>query len=290
MQIPQVTFKACYATLGQFEIIELDTLRKRALSLPVALNIPHRIMFHALLYITQGNCQHFIDFKHYQLKQGSVVSINADQVHALEFPTQVQGKIIVFTDEFLNLVRANIRTSVLSTGYSAIPCSPVLNANKQLVQSIDRLIIEMQSISGCNECDDQLLHLLFSSLLLKLHQADSGRYKSNLSLARQKKFNQFIHLIDTHFTRLRDSAGYAKMLGMTYKSLNQLCKRAVQQTPKKIIDAHTILEAKRRLAIEEVQVTKLAFDLGFDDVSNFIKYFKKHTSLTPEQFKISIKG
>ena len=77
---------------------------------------------------------------------------------------------------------------------------------------------------------------------------------------------------------------------MSYKALNQLCKKTAGKTPKQIIDEHTILEAKRRLAIENTQVTQLAYELGFDEVGNFTKYFRKHTLLTPSQFQANLAG
>jgi|TARA_B110000902_G_scaffold265723_1_gene350866 AraC family transcriptional activator of pobA len=51
-----------------------------------------------------------------------------------------------------------------------------------------------------------------------------------------------------------------------------------------------VLEAKRQLVVENIQVNQLAYALGFDEVTNFIKYFKKHTLLTPTQFKKSVEG
>jgi len=65
-------------------------------------------------------------------------------------------------------------------------------------------------------------------------------------------------------------------------------KLATKQTTKQLIDAYVILEAKRKLSIENIRVQQLADELGFDEVTNFVKYFKKNTLLTPSQFKKSI--
>ncbi len=75
------------------------------------------------------------------------------------------------------------------------------------------------------------------------------------------------------------------MLHISYKSLNQLCKQASGQTVKQLIDAHTILEIKRRLIIGRDKIQEIAYELGFDDVTYFVKFFKRHTQLTPSQFK-----
>ncbi|MCL1139418.1 helix-turn-helix domain-containing protein [Shewanella pneumatophori] len=57
------------------------------------------------------------------------------------------------------------------------------------------------------------------------------------------------------------------MLHVSYKSLNLLCKQACGQTAKQLIDAHAILEIKRRLIIGSAKIQEIAYDLGFDDVT-----------------------
>jgi len=75
------------------------------------------------------------------------------------------------------------------------------------------------------------------------------------------------------------------MLNITYKSLNEICKLATNNTAKQLIDLETVLEAKRKLAVEDILIQTLAYELGFEEVTNFVKYFKRHTGLTPSQFK-----
>ena len=101
---------------------------------------------------------------------------------------------------------------------------------------------------------------------------------------------RFIKLLEGNYTNSRDAKIYADMLHMIYKSLNQICKLATKQTTKQLIDAYIILEAKRKLSIENIRVQQLADELGFDEVTNFVKYFKKNTLITPSQFKKSMQG
>ena len=111
----------------------------------------------------------------------------------------------------------------------------------------------------------------------------------HLSNSRSKKFQNFIHFVENTAITSREASDYASLLNITYKSLNEICKLASNKTAKQLIDLETILKAKRKLAVEEIQVQTLAYELGFDEVTNFVKYFKRHTTLTPSQFKQSIK-
>jgi AraC family transcriptional regulator, transcriptional activator of pobA len=59
----------------------------------------------------------------------------------------------------------------------------------------------------------------------------------------------------------------------------------VGKTVAQLIDEQIILEAKRYLLATPNQVKDIAWDLGYEDVSYFIRFFKKHTGLTPDAFR-----
>jgi AraC-like DNA-binding protein len=46
-----------------------------------------------------------------------------------------------------------------------------------------------------------------------------------------------------------------------------------------------LIEAKRLLCYTDRPVKQITFELGFEDVSYFSNFFKKHTQLSPLVFK-----
>jgi len=46
-----------------------------------------------------------------------------------------------------------------------------------------------------------------------------------------------------------------------------------------------MLEAKRLLAHTNESVKEIGYNLGFDEPTNFIKYFRKHSNSTPIEFR-----
>ncbi|NER15378.1 helix-turn-helix domain-containing protein [Leptobacterium flavescens] len=78
---------------------------------------------------------------------------------------------------------------------------------------------------------------------------------------------------------------YAGQLNISSIYLSECVKRATGKTAKQVIDEYLILEAKSLLQQSSASISEIAFDLGFEDNSNFVKYFKKHTLLTPRQFR-----
>ena len=98
-------------------------------------------------------------------------------------------------------------------------------------------------------------------------------------------FMKFKKLLDSDYTNNRNADAYAQKLCVTYKHLNVVCKEIANRTAKQFIDEHVILEAKRKLVNSNIKSTELTFLMGFEEPTNFSKYFKKHTGLTPNNFK-----
>jgi AraC-like DNA-binding protein len=67
--------------------------------------------------------------------------------------------------------------------------------------------------------------------------------------------------------------------------LNEITKSSIGRTASELINDHIILQAKRNLLATPNQIKDIADILGYEDVSYFIRFFKKHTGLSPESFR-----
>ncbi|MCL1060079.1 helix-turn-helix domain-containing protein [Shewanella gelidimarina] len=193
------------------------------------------------------------------------------------------------TEAFFDSILTNIRLPLFTPTHLVSSYLPVFILSQALTETCDALLLEINKAQKEVNNNPLLIQLLFSSLLVALTRERKSNTE-HLSETQTMRFNQFLLSIEDKFTQTRDASAYADMVHISYKSLNQLCKLACNQTAKQLIDAHTILEIKRRLIIENSQVQEVAYELGFDDVTYFVKFFKRHTLLTPSQFKTYTKA
>jgi YesN/AraC family two-component response regulator len=75
------------------------------------------------------------------------------------------------------------------------------------------------------------------------------------------------------------------MMKLSPYQLNAITKATIGKTTSDLINEHLVLEAKKHLLATTNQVKDIAFQLGFEDVSYFIRFFKKHTGYSPEVFR-----
>ena len=46
-----------------------------------------------------------------------------------------------------------------------------------------------------------------------------------------------------------------------------------------------MLESQRLLAQGDMSIKEISYQLGFSELTNFVKFFKKHTQITPITFR-----
>jgi AraC-like DNA-binding protein len=284
--IPNIDFKQGKLPEVGFEIVELASLYDRILSGNASFaDKPHRVNFHNLIIYTGGIGQHFVDFHTFPVEKGNVVFVHKGQVHAFDMINKPQGQLILVTETYLQRVLSAVDVQVLPPTHflsSYLPSYKIKQTTQLILQHLIKVISDEYQTNIPNNA---FLQVLFAALLTKVEGERPDIYHNQLSSFHIQCFERFIALLHTEFIKRLDAQAYAHKIGASYKTLNKICKLATNMTVKQLIDAYTILEAKRRLLIENMQVQQLAFFLGFEEPTNFIKYFKKHTLMTPSQFK-----
>lgn len=284
MNIPNVGFNQDKSNQAELEIVELSSLYEREL-LDHDPEAPHRVSFFILIYIEQGEGIHMVDFIDYPFAPGSIIFIQKEQVHAFSFSSKPKGKVLLFTQAFLDNVHTNMRLPNYTPTHLNKKHTPLLTLditnNKRTKTLLNEIITEV----SLDDSDPLLVMYLFSSLSLLFHRLRPELRHDKLSTEQSIKFARFFVLMQSNFQRIRDANWYAHQISTTYKTLNKICKLATGLTAKQMIDTFTLLEMKRNLIITNVTTQQMAYNYGFEDTSNFVKYFKNQTKLTPTQFQ-----
>ncbi|MCW8329049.1 helix-turn-helix domain-containing protein [Photobacterium sp. SDRW27] len=290
MNIPEVGFNHAKTANSEIEVIDLEMLYQRKDSLDHNPALPHRVNFYLMIHIEEGEGAHLIDFVNYPYESGSYIFVQKNQVHAFDLNRHPKGKVLLFTQAFIDQAVTNMRLPGFTPTHLDYAYQPVFTPDPDTLSSSEKLFAEIGKELVHQETNPLIVMFLFSSLSLILHRVMPENHNDRLNKDQLGKFTRFVALIETDFHRTRDATYYAERLHTTYKTLNQICKLATNQTAKQLIDAYTILEAKRRLVLDGLPTQQLAYQLGFEDASNFVKYFKKHTLLTPARFRKQFDG
>ena len=101
----------------------------------------------------------------------------------------------------------------------------------------------------------------------------------------EELFKRFIRLIHAHCITQREVSFYAAKLFITPRYLSSIVQNVTGTTAKNIIDRHVILEIKALLQSTDLSIQEIANQLQFPDQSFFGRYFKKHTGISPINYR-----
>lgn len=99
---------------------------------------------------------------------------------------------------------------------------------------------------------------------------------------------KFFNLVEEHYKEGLTINEYARKLNISTRTLSDLTNQQVNKTPSQMIQERIILEAQRLLVHSNLNINQIGFRMGFDDPSYFVKYFKKHTKMSPSDFRKTI--
>src|ERR1700744_758226 len=77
----------------------------------------------------------------------------------------------------------------------------------------------------------------------------------------------------------------ASQLNLSPRYLSDLLKQETGKTAIDLIHIYLINEAKNRLIGDDLSVSEIAYELGFENLPYFSRLFKKETGVSPNQFK-----
>lgn len=260
--------------------IEIKDLRVVTQTFPKLFEQPHKTTFYQIIWLTEGEATFRIDFQEIVIKLNEILIISVGQVCEFDVLAHYEGKLILFTESFFSITELD--SSFL---YTAEVLNPT-NLN--------------HPIAMCPEFMESIIFLLTKELDKKVDKFQpiiSQSFIRSLLLEMERKMTRgkdlplnslgrrFYNAVDVHFREHKNTDFYVDLLVVSEKVLAKEIKKLIGKTPKIYIDSRVILEAKRLLSYSALSVKEIGYELGFDEPTNFNKYFRKHTGITPNQFR-----
>lgn len=266
----------------EFEIIDFDFLFTNFLE---DMKRPHRADFYQIFWFKKGNPQHQVDFNTLDIKENDLLFINKGSVQLFDIRQKFEGKALLFTADFFCKTEEDahfLNSSILFNDLLAI--TKVNIDNSEVLRLFQQ--IEQELNSEVDEYQSEILRTYLQSLLL---QAERLRKQQGfVELKRDADLQyvlQFKEHLEENFHSEKKVSYYAQAINITPKRLNKAVQSIYDKTPKNIIDERVLLEIKRLLIHSSLSVNEIAYQLGFDEVTNFVKYFKNLSNITPLNFR-----
>jgi len=267
----------------QFEVYDLKEYRKKSGDKAA---IPHSHSYYQVIWFLDSQGTHSVDFKTYQIIDNTILFITKDQIHAFDDNYNYNGWLIHFNESFFMHTEVDIflKYGIFKTHEN--PCYALETEVIQLGITYIGLIMKELSNRASFGFEDSVRFLLKGFLinLERVHRKRNAEITSRNDSYTLQSF-QFKELVEENYKNGLTINEYADLMNISSKTLNTITKVTADKSPSQLIAERIILEAKRLLKFTSLQIGEIAYNLGFEDPSYFIKYFKRYVHISPNKFR-----
>lgn len=260
------------------EVFDAVELRSRVESVPD--RGYERADFQSFVFVRSGSYTHTVDFEVHECNAGSCLLIRPGQVHRFGPRGDWDGWILIAGPQHVPDTVADLPQHIRLGGPLASAVTELLDR----MVSDAQLPVERDRLNGLLALQTRVL-----ASRLALGDADQERTKL-IDLTVLERYRDFRATVEREFRRWHLVAPYAQHLGYSPKSLDRACRAAAALSAKRVIVERIILEAKRLLTHSQLPIATISHQLGFDEATNFVKYFNRETGTTPNQLRAHLRS
>ena len=272
--------------MGHFNIFKLEPLTGTN-----ATSIPYKRRDYFKIMLVVGNSQvHYAD-KVIEVKKQALSFSNPQIPYKWEHLDQIRsGAYCIFNQHFFHQYGNLHQYSVFQPNGNHI--FELTDEQVSQLQSIyDRMFDEINSDYAYKY--DVLRTNVFELIHFAMKMEPSVVLEKKAIHASQRISTLFLELLERQFPiddnhqkiELRSASDYANQLNVHVNHLNRAIKETTEKTTSQLIAERFLQEAKILLKHSAWSVSEIAYALGFNEVTHFNNFFKKHTQISPLKFR-----
>lgn len=227
-----------------------------------------------------------VDFQEFKMESDALLFINPRVVMK---PCETKdGQLIYFNRDFYCIEIHDQEVACDGILYNNVFEIPFITLDENQSEEIQKIIGDIQDeMKNDDPSTEEMLRILLKLIILK--SARIWKQQHHLEEVHQQSDVQFLRrfskLVEQHYKTNHFVADYAEMLYVTPKNLSKKIGLISKSTPNDIIKNRIILESKRLLAHTQMTVKEIAYSLNYEDDAYFVRFFQKHTGLSPLSFR-----
>jgi AraC family transcriptional activator of pobA len=227
-----------------------------------------------------------LDDNRIPVRPGTIIFTSPGHIREWHIKKAIGGYAVFFEKDFLNLFFTDplflyrfgfFHQYRQPTSLFVKPAefSKYLSINEQLEAEIKNL----QKDSA------HLLRALLYQLLVLLNRSYANQSSLQSDTYIHPVFFQFRALLEKYYNTHHRVVDYLQLLEVSPAQLNKLCRQYMGITAQEMIHHKQISEVKRLLRATTGAVSDIAYQLNFSDPSNFNRFFRSATGLSPQQYR-----
>lgn len=260
------------------EIFQYKNLDNSGLQLPLHTDL-------SIIWFVEDGSEMVIDTTEYHFKKNQILCLT--EFNKIEKYHIKNARQFRFNHAFYCVISRDEEVSCKGTLFYGANDLPIFNLKEKDAEVLEIIWkIFLMEIQLSDETQLEMLQMQTKRLLLILNRIHKNPTKmQDLPTLQYNLLREFSFLVETHFKKKLSVDAYAQMLNKSPKTLSNIFKKTGFLSPLQIINNRIILESKRLLCYSELQISEIGYELGYEDVQSFSRFFKKQTGISPSDFR-----
>ncbi len=225
-----------------------------------------------------------IDGIEYFLKHNQIIFLT--EFHKLQVEKINESRLLRFNRPFycINHNSDDDCNGILFFGAAQVPIIQLPEHEVENFDTLWRMLYKEMQLK-----DDMQIEMLRTMLKqLVIHCTRLHKEQNNLAHIEKGKLDivrKFNSLVEMHYKTIHGVAEYAELLNKSPKTLCNLFLQFNQKTPLQSIQDRILLEARRLLHYTDRTIKDITYELGFEDIQTFSRFFKNKEGMSPKEFR-----
>ncbi|RQO77777.1 hypothetical protein DBR40_07320 [Pedobacter sp. KBW01] len=132
---------------------------------------------------------------------------------------------------------------------------------------------------------DKVGHFSLDGRLFYIYEVPLKVFEKAEEIGAEGDIARFAELLEVHYKDHRETAFYAKLLGMRPRNLNGIIKMTFGKRVYGVVMDRMMMEAEFLLLETDMALKLVAYELGFSELSYFSTYFKRVSGMSPGEYR-----
>lgn len=245
---------------------------------------PHRQTVFDFVFVTKGKSTRSKGLDKYNFAANTFFFLPAYQISTHDSMSRdVKGFYCHFDMEIFN--RKFINPAVFSDfSFLQFTGNPLVAVSNTAKVHIHNLLNRLEQEST-NDAKANLDIISMNLLTLLLEVKQFARQEKITENAAFRIAQQYKNQLSRYIYEKHSVTEYAGLLNVSPNHLNKCVKTATGKSAQDLLSEMVLLEAKVLLKQTSLSINEIAWKIGKEDTSDFIRFFKSKTNLTPTEYR-----